>query len=50
MKRELNKALEEAGFIYFTSNEGAVVGARLVTAFNTAESEIDSMIAVIDQF
>lgn len=50
MKLELNKALQEAGFIYFTSGEDTQVGARLVTAFNTKNSEIDRMIEIIENF
>lgn len=50
MEQKLHKAFEKAGIEYFSSNEGLLIGARLVTAFNTTNAEIDRIIEVIEQF
>ena len=50
MKQELDMALQDAGFIYFSSDESPLVGARFVTAFSMKKNEIDRMIEVIENF
>lgn len=50
MKQELHDEFESAGIEYFSSSEGSYVEARMVTAFNTTNSDIDRIIEIIEKY
>lgn len=50
MKPALHERFVEAGVDYFFSEEGSHIEARFVTAFNTAETEIERIVEVIENF